>query len=120
MAVAIVATMTRLEFDHLYRETHDWESSVEFWARLGFRFVEQWGEPPHRAGRLARDGTWLVLAETVLGREPSAVPFLVTDSLEEIADATNTVAESTHWGTTMVTLTDPDGRTYHIEQEERA
>jgi hypothetical protein len=112
--------MAHLELDHLYRETHDWDGSVAFWEALGFGFTDQWGEAPHRAGRLVGGAAEVVLAETDVNQDPLATPFLATRSLDDLAAATGTPIERTHWGTTMITLTDPDGRTYHIEQEESA
>lgn len=110
--------MTHLDLDHLYRETRDWDGSVAFWEGLGFEFTDQWGDAPHRAGRLVAGASEVVLAETDGNREPVATPFFATRSLDDVATATGVPIERTHWGTTMITVVDPDGRTYHIEQEE--
>ena len=112
---AIVAAMT-LRLDHLYRETLHWESSVAFWESLGFRFLEQWGEAPHRAGTLGRDAARIVLAE-VEGAEPEGAVFLATDDVDGFAARAGVDVVDTHWGTRMATVTDPDGRTYRIEPD---
>lgn len=107
--------MAAIAFDHLYRETHHWDASVAWWETLGFAFVEMWGEEPHRAGRLVNGETSVVLAETPEHQQAGSSTFLATDDLAAVAEATGSVAAETHWGTTMVSLTDPDGRSYAIE-----
>ena len=103
-----------MELDHLYRETVDWEASVAFWERLGFTFLEQWGSQPHRAGRLTSGEASVVLAETD-SRAPSHSVFVNVDDLDAVAVRTGVAAVDTHWGTRMVSLNDPDGRTYNFE-----
>lgn len=109
--------MTRIGLDHLYRETHHWAASVAWWEALGFAFTEQWGSEPHRAGRLANGAASVVLAEAPSDRSLAASVFLTTDDLDAVATATHSEITETHWGTTMVSLSDPDGRTYNIEPE---
>jgi hypothetical protein len=106
-----------LRLDHLYRETHHWEDSVAWWTNLGFRFTNQWGDEPHRAGTLVNAGTEVVLAEVPADTEPSSTTFLATDDIDGFAGRLGTTVEDTHWGTHMVTAVDPDGRTYNIERE---
>lgn len=102
-----------MDLDHLYRETAHWDASVAFWERLGFAFAEQWGSEPHRAGRLVNGNTSIVLAESP--DEPGASTFIATDDLEAIASALDSPIVDTHWGTRMVSATDPDGRIYNFE-----
>ncbi len=102
-----------MQLDHLYRETVKWTDSVEFWQRLGFEFAEQWGAEPHRAGRLTSGAASVVLAEVT--SDPASTIFLTTDDIGAVAEATDTSVADTHWGTRMVSLTDPDGRVYNIE-----
>ena len=106
--------VTDMTLNHLYRETSHWEESVAFWTQLRMTFVEQWGEEPHRAGKLANDRLIILLAETD-SDEPSQSVFISTVSLGDIAAKTDTKIVETHWGTTMVSVTDPDGRTYNFE-----
>lgn len=104
-----------LRLDHLYRETRDWQASVVWWNNLGLSFERQWGEEPHRAGVLANGTTTVVLAEVPASAEPSANTFLTTTDIEVAARQLGTDVVDTHWGTRMVTGTDPDGRIYTIE-----
>lgn len=107
--------MPEISLDHLYRETHHWDASVAWWERLGFSFDEQWGDEPHRAGRLVNGTTTVVLAETSPDQHARASVFLATGDLDAVSQVTGVAITETHWGTTMVSLTDPDGRTYNIE-----
>ena len=104
-----------VHLDHLYRETTRWDDSVDFWKRLGFSFTEQWGTAPHRAGRMIRDAASLVLAEISQGADVAATPFFAVSDIDEFSGEANAHVVETHWGTRMVTVTDPDGRTYHFE-----
>ena len=104
-----------LRLDHLYRETHHWEASVAWWDGLGFTFAHQWGEEPHRAAALSNGSSTVVLAEVPADSQPTAATFLATKNLEEAARQLDTDIIDTHWGTRMVTGTDPDGRIYNIE-----
>ncbi|MGI9643607.1 MAG: hypothetical protein ACR2N9_12635 [Acidimicrobiia bacterium] len=107
-----------IRLDHLYRETHHWTTSVEFWERLGFTFESQWGAEPHRAGTLVRGSASIVLAEVGADSEPQATVFLATDDLDGLVGLASVEAVDTHWGTRMVALTDPDGRIYNFEPGE--
>lgn len=107
--------MSDIALDHLYRETHHWAESVSWWSTLGFAFDETWGVEPHRAGRLVNGSAEVVLAEVPHDAAPAASVFLSAADLDAVAAATGSDVVGTHWGTTMVSLTDPDGRTYHIE-----
>lgn len=99
--------------DHLYRETAYWEQSVGFWESLGFVFAETWGEQPHRAGRLVNGPASVVLAET--SGEPRESTFLAVEEIEALAEQIGEPVVDTHWGTRMVSVTDPDGRAYNLE-----
>ncbi|MGI9642942.1 MAG: hypothetical protein ACR2N9_09175 [Acidimicrobiia bacterium] len=109
-----------LRLDHLYRETHHWEASVAWWGTLGFTFAHQWGEEPHRAGALSNGSSTVVLAEVPADSQPTAATFLSTENLEESAHQLDTDIIDTHWGTRMVSGTDPDGRIYNIEPASEA
>lgn len=107
-----------MELDHLYRETTRWDRSVGFWESLGFSFAEQWGSAPHRAGRMVNGEASVVLAE-VATNNPTASVFLTTSDVDTLAAAVGMPVVDTHWGTRMVSVTDPDGRTYNFEPKER-
>jgi len=107
--------VTDLRLDHLYRETTKWDASVAWWMALGFSMVEQWGEEPHRAGKLQRDEASVVLAEVDPSTQPAGSVFLATSDIEAVATRAGVEVVDTHWGTRMVSVTDPDGRTYNFE-----
>jgi hypothetical protein len=120
---AIVHDMPEVRIDHLYRETTHWIESVAWWRRLGFEFAATWGQEPHRAGTLVNGRASVVLAEVGSEASPDQSTFLATDDLAALSDAVGVDIVDTHWGTRMVSLTDPDGRTYNIEpagDEDRA
>lgn len=106
-------SLLQMELDHIYRETVEWDRSVTFWETLGFTFVDQWGSEPHRAGTLVCGEASIVLAEVKTA--PSSSVFVTTADLEAVSEATETPIVDTHWGTRMVSVTDPDGRTYNFE-----
>jgi uncharacterized glyoxalase superfamily protein PhnB len=106
--------MDDLALDHLYRETGYWDESVSWWMKLGLVFEDEWGEEPHRAGKLVRDGLVVVLAE-VMTTSPTQAIFIATQDIDAVANQIGTPVAHTHWGTRMVTVTDPDGRTYNFE-----
>lgn len=107
-----------MRLDHLYRETTDWDASVAFWHRLGFGFDHQWGEEPHRAGRLVGGDAVVVLAEIERGADTEGTPFFDVSDIREFSQLADAPVVETHWGTQMVTVTDPDGRSYRFEQEQ--
>jgi hypothetical protein len=103
------------ELHHPYRETTRWTESVGFWSRLGLSFEQQWGSVPHRAGTLVSGTGRVVLAEVAPESEPAEATFLETSDIDAVSHATETAIVDTHWGTRMVSVTDPDGRTYNFE-----
>jgi uncharacterized glyoxalase superfamily protein PhnB len=101
--------------DHVYLETTHWESSVEFWHRLGFTVAERWGSAGHRAGRLVAGSAAIVLAE--VDGDPEVTLFFRLDDPEAL-DAGAAVAvplQPTHWGTRMIRVRDPEGRIHALE-----
>ena len=94
--------------DHLYLETRSFDDAVAFWERLGFKLTQRWGQGGHSAGRLEAGNTYIVLAESetpVLN-----VHFAVADAAEL------GLVETTHWGARLTRVTDPDGRTFVLEE----
>lgn len=88
---------------------------MAFWANLGYGFAEQWGTEPHRAGRLTNGTSSVVLAEVPTETQPGSIAFFSSANLEDVAEATNGEIVETHWGTRMISLTDPEGRPVHVE-----
>lgn len=105
----------KMDFDHLYRETAHWVETVTLWEGLGFTFDATWGTAPHRGGRLTAGDTAIVIAEVSPGESTTDSVFIAVDDLERVADLLGAPITDTHWGTRMVTMADPDGRTYNFE-----
>jgi hypothetical protein len=103
------------ELHHIYRETAHWSESVAFPSRLGFSFVEECGSDPHRAGRRVNDAAPLVLAEVDPASQPSQATFPASSDIQGVSRAMEESVADTHWGTRMVSVTDPDGRTYNFD-----
>jgi catechol 2,3-dioxygenase-like lactoylglutathione lyase family enzyme len=102
---------------HLYIETHDWDKSVAFWKQLGFELEF---ETDHHSGSLvAPNGSRIFVAEQ------SPEDPLAIDIYFDASDAASFRPESpvevvrgftaTHWGTQVMTVRDPDGRSFRIE-----
>ena len=104
--------------DHLYAETLEWEESVAFWERLGFGFVDRWGDEGHRAGRLECNDAALVLAEITEGDPAFNVFFELQDPDSGTTDLSGVVTplSDTHWGTRWIRLADPEGRIHVLEE----
>lgn len=104
-----------MELDHLYRETAHWDETVSLWEGLGFTFAATWGSAPHRAGRMTAGSAAIVIAEVSSGDTPTDSVFIAVDDLDEVAAVLGAPITDTHWATRMVTMADPDGRTYNFE-----
>jgi hypothetical protein len=104
-----------LTVHRLYRETADWDDGVVFWRHLGFSFGEQWGSERHRSGTLSSGAARIVFAEVAPGSRPSQATFVSAANLDALAHNIEEPIADTHWGTRMVSVTDPDGRTYNFE-----
>ena len=103
---------------HIYVETANWESSVTFWEGLGFSFAERWGSDGHHAGRLTKAEATVVLAE--VAQNPALNVFFDVEGADRFAPAdgveVTTPLQDTHWGTRWIRVTDPDGRTFALEE----
>lgn len=103
---------------HIYAETTQWETSVGFWEGLGFSFAEQWGSDGHRAGRLITAGASVVLSE--VDESPAFNVFFDVSGADDMVlgeqVAVTTPLQDTHWGTRWIRVTDPDGRTFALEE----
>jgi hypothetical protein len=103
------------ELHHLYRETTRRTESVGFWSRLGCSFEQQWVSDPHRAGTLVIGTARVVLADVAPESDPTEATFPETSDIDAVSHATETAIVDTHWGTRMVSVTDPAGRTNNFE-----
>jgi catechol 2,3-dioxygenase-like lactoylglutathione lyase family enzyme len=101
----------------LYLETHSWERGVAFWQELGFKLEF---ETDHHSGVLvAENGTRIFLAEQSLDDPLGADIYLAVAAAGECLP--NAPVElvrgftTTHWGTQVMTVRDPDGRLIRLE-----
>ena len=101
---------------HVYVETHNWGKSVAFWRALGFELEEDRGT----SGLLRAQGggPYIYLAEVPQTDKPSLELYL--EAADEAApERPVEVVEpftSTHWGTRVMSVRDPDGRLVKLER----
>jgi catechol 2,3-dioxygenase-like lactoylglutathione lyase family enzyme len=120
--------MSISKIDHLFLQTNHWERSLQFWTRLGFTIVRQWGEDGHRACQLQSGDAQLTMAEledkSHLPDRPTA--YFKVSNIEEMnrglsdSSAVQVVLplQKTHWGTRWIRVQDPDGNIYALESTE--
>ena len=116
--------MSIANIDHVYVETRRFEQSQGFWAALGFEIKAQRGEGGHRACQLETSGgAKIVLAEALQAPVAPTVHLRMSDAeslnarlIASEAVHVSTPLEATHWGTQWIQVTDPDGRTYALEE----
>ena len=102
---------------HLLVETHNFGKSVAFWRQLGWDLVEDHGDSGKLAG--PSGGPYIWLDEVA----PSKTPLV--DVYWEVADPDGFAPKSpvdivepfttTHWGTRLMTVRDPDGRLVRLQ-----
>ncbi len=101
---------------HLYLQTHNWGASVAFWQELGFQLTFETG---HHSGQLAppNDGPYVFLEEVGDDTDPVVEIYLSAEGDESPGEPVEVVAgfTPTHWGTTVMAVRDPDGRTIKLE-----
>ena len=101
---------------HLLVETHDWGKSVAFWRQLGWELVEDHGT----SGKLApSDGGAYIWLNQVAPSKALAVDVYFDLDPEGFAPASAIdVVEplaTTHWGTKLMSVRDPDGRIVRLQ-----
>jgi catechol 2,3-dioxygenase-like lactoylglutathione lyase family enzyme len=109
--------MSEIRIDHIYRETATWDASVEWWSSLGFRVVDNWGDGTHHGARLTLGKAVVVLAEIADTDPPTNSVVFNTDELAALSDRTGRNIVVSHWGTSLISIEDPDGNTYTFETE---
>jgi catechol 2,3-dioxygenase-like lactoylglutathione lyase family enzyme len=103
--------------DYIYLETRDWERSVEFWQGLGFAVVLDLGT----AGRLEPPGggPGIFLQEASAETPLAAGVYLrVTDPEFSPPMPVVTGPLTSHWGSRLMTVRDPDGREFVLQWPE--
>jgi hypothetical protein len=100
----------------VFLETHNWGKAARFFQKLGFELEF---ETDHNSGKLvAGDGPYLFIAEIPADRQPG-VQVVLRTTAKGVAGLDPSVEvvtpfEPTHYGTTEMTVRDPDGRTWTL------
>ena len=109
--------MTVERIDYLYLETRNFGKSARFWQSLGFELVLDLGTSGRLQPKAGGPGVFL---EEVSPETPLAVGvYLGVDDLdlppevEKVGDAIET-----HWGTSLQTVRDPDGREFVLQKSQ--
>jgi hypothetical protein len=98
-----------------YIETHNFGKAAAFWQSLGFEhFLDLGGSSG--GFRAADGGAFLFLEEVGEDHQLSCEPYfnLATPDLAAGVDIVSPLAE-THWGTRLMEVRDPDGRSWKLE-----
>ena len=99
----------------LYVETHNFGKTAAFWKSLGFEhFLDLGGSS---GGFRAGDGGAYLFIEEVGPDAPlhTEAYFNIVDSAAIPEDCIAEPLEDTHWGTKLMSVRDPDGRTWKLE-----
>ena len=101
--------------DYLYLETTNWGNAVKFWQALGFQLVLDLGH----SGRLEppAGGPGIFLQEVPEGRPLRVQIFLRGPEAPAPGSPVRVVTawHDSHWGTRLLELADPDGRTVVVQ-----
>ncbi|OHV35994.1 MULTISPECIES: hypothetical protein [Pseudofrankia] len=109
--------MTTEGIEAVFLETHNWGKAAKFFQALGFELEFS---TDHNSGQLRNgDGPSVFIAEIPENREPQMqvvlkVPDAETFRPDPVVEVV-TPFEETHFGTTMMTVRDPDGRLWSLQ-----
>lgn len=110
-------TMAVTGIHHLLVETHNWGKSAKFWQELGWTLVEEHGT----SGKLVAPGggAYIWLNEVAPNKTPVVDIFYDLASADAFAPRPPVeIVEpfaTTHWGTKLMTVRDPDGRIVRLQ-----
>ena len=98
--------------EYLYLETHNWGKTAKFWLELGFELELDLGT----SGRLVHPagGAALFIEEVPEGHPLAMQIYLRSGSGDALPGPTAELGRDwydSHWGTRLLELRDPDGRT---------
>ncbi|MYX07673.1 VOC family protein [Streptomyces sp. SID8375] len=101
----------------VFLETHNWGKAAQFFQALGFELEFS---TDHSSGQLRKgDGPYVFIAEVPEDREPRTRIVLGASDAEAFrpdpAVEVVTPWEDTHYGTTEMTVRDPDGRLWSLQ-----
>lgn len=102
--------------DYVYVETHNWGKTVKFWQELGFTLELDLGT----SGRLVHPegGAALYVEEISSDRTPGMSLYLETGNAGAQPNSPVEITKDwhpSHWGTELLEVGDPDGRTVTIQ-----
>jgi uncharacterized glyoxalase superfamily protein PhnB len=109
---------TTAGIEAVFLETHNWGRAAKFFQALGFTLEFA---TDHNSGQLRNgDGPYLFIAEVPKDKEPGiqlvlkagGVDALHLDPVVEVV----TPFEDTHYGTREMTVRDPDGRLWSLQE----
>jgi hypothetical protein len=106
--------MTTTGIEAVFLETHNWGKSAGFFQSLGFTLDF---ETDHNSGLLRNgDGPYIFIAEVPTDRAPGMQVVLKLSGEGSTPDVeVITPLEQTHYGTTEMTVRDPDGRLWTLQ-----
>ena len=101
----------------VYLETHNWGRAAKFFQSLGYEIDFETG---HSSGMLRNTiGPAIFIAEVPVEQAPASQPALRVPDTDHFEPGPEvevvTPFEDSHWGTKLMTVRDPDGRTWWIE-----
>jgi hypothetical protein len=102
----------------VYLETHNWGKAARFWQALGYALEF---ETDHGSGLLRNgDGPYLFVAEIPADQSPGVRLVLTVPDADSFRPdpAVEVVSpfEETHFGTNEMTVRDPDGRSWILQE----
>ncbi|MFH9349007.1 VOC family protein [Kitasatospora sp. NPDC017646] len=113
--------MTTQGIEAVFMETHNWGKAAKFFQSLGYELEF---ETDHNSGQLRNgSGPTIFIAEVPADRETplqlvlkvaDADAFRAGDGVEMV-----TPFENTHFGTSLATVRDPDGRLWGLQAPAR-
>ena len=106
--------------EYVYVETHNWGKTVKFWQELGFKLeLDLW----HSGSLVYPDGgATLFVEEVPFDRALQMQLFLNAADAESRPGPPTEIAKdwyAGHWGTRLLELRDPDGRTVVLQHEDQ-
>jgi hypothetical protein len=101
----------------VFLETHNWGKAARFFQALGYQLEFT---TDHNSGQLRNgNGPSVFIAEVPEQREPQVQIVLKVPAAEAFQAGPDvevvTPFEETHFGTTMMTVRDPDGRLWSLQ-----
>jgi hypothetical protein len=106
--------MTTTGIEAVFLETHNWGKSAGFFQSLGFTLDF---ETDHNSGLLRNgDGPYVFIAEVPADRAPGMQLVLKLADEKALPDVdVASQLQETHYGTTEMTVRDPDGRLWTLQ-----